>query len=269
MIYSRPSKRVKRSSSFAILRELPRLGTAAVAGVDDDNWMDPPDTIGNSFTRAQVPTAHPFSEFVEWRQHDATILGCKIKGNRLTLSIGRHDYAQLFGSCHPSPSSWEYCSIQFPSDLQFSGVQDFQILRIYGDGAVQRIRASQKSLDTVLDTVRRVICVEWTPSRKRIIVEALNISGPTHNFCNSNGHGYGSRYIVCVDCEFITVREKWRRDWIRLLGESKVAIFDAFQSTSTEMLLDADDFDAWVIENDFGELLGWELPDWFAKDTEV
>lgn len=226
-IRTRPSKRVRRSSPFAALRDLPRLGPVPKW---DEDWSGECADVFESLPSVELPKDHPGRRHFHYGQNDARVLGVELGHDWLKLKFNHYDVERL--SCFFIENPWnrfEQIRTLFPVELMFLGVSDLELIRCVEQGVFQKIRCSQRAIDRSAFDICRLECVRYATDRQHYV---LQFHGRPGHYLRRPGHetmAHEHNYSLCFSARGLDVSEGYRSGWECLFNGQHLDVLDAFE----------------------------------------
>lgn len=241
MIPTRPSKRVRKSSAFAKLRGLPRIGQHAV--FSDEFFGEEVKDVIDHLETVPLPESHPARRHFGFGQNDADVLDIRFAKNRLEVTLSHYDIRRLACTLMEGQGHWASLRHEFPVTLRFSGVTELLILRRVEQDVYQKIRANQSSVADAVRDVCQMECVGFEPGKQQFVLE---IHGRGRGYRRGRKHhafSYNDDYIFCIEAESLEVDARYRQGWTEHFGGRHLDILDDFESV-------------WPVP-------GWGMPDFY------
>lgn len=246
---ARPSKRIRKHSPFARLRNMSRVGQ--VANCSEDSLCEEVDII-DRFEIVPLPDNHPARRFLGFSQNDAEVLCINFRRSDLLFSVSHYDVGRLACELWEGRVDWQWMRMQFPVTMSFNGLTELLILRRVREGVVQKLRTSLRDLQRSVFDVIQIECVHYSAECERYIIE-LNGKGSYFKRSRKYPQSYHNDYAICVECESLTVQADYRAGWERVFSGRYVDILDRFEAVWPVPHWSMPDFAEWIEKNRLGD----------------
>lgn len=243
MIPARPSRRVRKSSAFASLRGLPRVGQHAAFS---DEYLGEVKDVIDRLEAVPLPESHPAKRHFGFGQNDADVLDIRFGKDSFEVTLSHYDVRRLACALMEGKGHWWSLGHMFPVTLRFSGVSELLILRRVEQDVYQKIPATQRSVAQAVLDVGRMECVGFEPGKQQYV---LDIHGRGNGYRRGGEYPrcpYNDEYNFCIAAARLEVDARYRQGWTELFGNRYLDILDEFERVWPVPAWGARDFHQWL-----------------------
>jgi hypothetical protein len=236
----RPPKQIPIDSVFAHLRDLPRVGQAALP--EDPEWEPEIKTYDYAKMVEPIPADNKLRRYFAFGQNDAHVIGGTLSGDRFTLTLNHYDVWRL--ACSARILDWWDARRCFPVSLHFEGLKEIYAMRSAEDQHWQLIRNSRSRM---FSNFWDVICFTMHSWADDEVVAALRVNNwRPFTRRQARSSNYSNWTEIHIRAKNVSLDESYRDGWIKHCGKATLPLLDAFEDVWPVQEWGVAEFERWA-----------------------